>query len=242
MESRKEDLMHVRNSWMGKFDSYLPELVYGSIDGIVTTFAVVAGASGANLSINVILILGLANLFADGLSMSIGSYLSKKSERDNYYKHYEIEKWEVENMPETERREVEDIYRAKGFEGMELQMVVNRITSNKQVWVETMMSDELGLSLEKKSPVKAGLSTLGAFIIAGAIPLITYLLAYSLSPGIDPFVLSCIVTTLAFVLIGYIKMYVTRIGLVRSVAETLILGIAAAAVAYFVGDFLEGLL
>lgn len=239
---KNEDLIHARPSWMRKFETYLPEIVYGSIDGIVTTFAVVAGASGANLSINIILILGLANLLADGLSMSIGSYLSRKTERDNYQKHFGIEQWEVENIPEAERKEVEDIYRAKGFEGTELQIVVNRITSNKQVWIETMMKDELGLSLDQKSPIKAGLSTLFAFIVSGAIPLITYLIGFSGVLSIDPFILSCIVTSLAFILVGYVKTYITKIGLLRSVSETLILGIAAASVAYFVGDLLEGML
>ena len=81
MEKSDEDLIHTRTLWMRKFENYLPEVVYGSIDGIVTTFAVVAGAAGADLSVNIIVILGLANLFADGLSMSIGSYLSAFFER-----------------------------------------------------------------------------------------------------------------------------------------------------------------
>ena len=152
MEIELNDSKHTRNSWMERFETYLPEVVYGSIDGIVTTFAVVAGAAGAELQINLILILGMANLFADGLSMSIGSYLSNKSERDNYQKHLRIEEWEIENMPEDERREIELIYKQKGFEGKELEMVVNRITANKKVWLDTMMKDELGLSEEKKSP------------------------------------------------------------------------------------------
>jgi VIT1/CCC1 family predicted Fe2+/Mn2+ transporter len=231
--------IHIRGQWMQKFENYLPEVVYGSIDGIVTTFAVVAGAAGADLNIRIVLILGMANLFADGLSMSIGSYLSKKSERDNYNKHLQIEKWEIENVPETERQEIEDIFRAKGFEATELQMVVNRITANKPVWIDTMMKDELGLLKERKSPLMAGLCTLVAFLIAGAIPLATYLLGYRAGLEIDSFLLSCIVTSLTFVLIGYIKTYVTKIGLLRSISETLILGIAAASVAYFVGDLLE---
>ena len=242
MEMSNEDLIHTRTSLLGKSDTYLPEFVYGSIDGTVTTFAVVAGASGAELGINVILILGLANLFADGFSMSIGSYLSKKSEWDNYKKHYNIEQWEVENMPEVERKEVEDIFRAKGFEGTELQIVVNRITSDKQVWIETMMKDELGVFPERKSPLQAGLSTFCAFVIAGAIPLAAYLITYSADGLIDPFTVSCVITSLAFVLIGYIKTYISKIGFVRSVSETLSLGLAAAAVAYFVGDLLEGIL
>jgi vacuolar iron transporter family protein len=242
MENETAEQWHAGSGWMRRFETYLPELVYGSIDGIVTTFAVVAGSAGAGLSINIVLILGMANLFADGLSMSIGSYLSKKSEQDNYNKHMRIEAWEIDNMPEVERQEVEEIYRAKGFDGQELEMVVNRITSNKEVWLDTMMKDELGLLVEKKSPFKAGLSTLLAFIVAGAVPLVVYLLAYSKSLGVDPFVLSSVVTLLAFVFIGYVKTYVTQISLLRSIGETLFLGTAAATVAYLLGDYLERIL
>lgn len=237
-----EDHLHGSNAWMKRFEKYLPELVYGSIDGIVTTFAVVAGSAGAELSTSVVLILGMANLFADGLSMSIGSYLSKKSERDNYYKHRRVEEWEIENMPEVERKEVEEIYREKGFDGEELNLVVNRITSNKKVWLETMMKDELGMTLETKSPLKAGLSTLISFVVAGAVPLIVYVLAYTGSLAVDPFIFSCVVTLLTFILIGYIKTYVTQVGWFRSISETLLLGAAAATVAYLLGDYLRKIL
>jgi VIT1/CCC1 family predicted Fe2+/Mn2+ transporter len=215
---------------------------YGSMDGIVTTIAVVAGSAGADLTINIILILGMSNLLADGLSMSIGSYLSKKSEKDSYDKHLRIEAWEIEHMPEVERQEVADIYKAKGFTGAELEMVVSRITSNKQVWIDTMMKDELGLSLDKKSPFRSGLSTLLSFIVAGGIPLIVYVFAYSGKLGVDPFLLSSAVTLLAFIFIGYVKTYVTKIGLTRSILETLLLGATAAMAAYFLGDYLEKVL
>jgi len=233
---------HTKTSWMGQLESYLPEIVYGAIDGIVTTFAVVAGSAGAELSIRITLILGMANLFADGLSMSIGSYLSKKSERDNYNKHVRIETWEIEHMPEVERSEVEEIYRAKGFEGAELQMVVNRITSDKRVWLETMMKDELGMMPEKKSPLRSGISTFAAFVVAGAIPLVFYLLAYRGKLAVDPFMISSAITLCAFVFIGYLKTYVNEINLLRSVGETVLLGTVAALVAFFVGDYLEFLL
>jgi vacuolar iron transporter family protein len=237
-----EDQFHGGSAWLKQFEKYLPEIVYGSIDGIVTTFAVVAGSAGADLSISVVLILGMANLFADGLSMAIGSYLSKKSERDNYLKHRRIEEWEIENLPDVEKKEIEEIYRAKGFEGDELKMVVNRITSNKEVWLDTMMKDELGMNLENKSPFRAGLSTLLSFVVAGAIPLIVYIFAYMGHMQLDPFILSSIVTLLAFVLIGYIKTYVTQAGWFKSIAETLVLGAAAATVAYGLGDYLRGIL
>ncbi|WP_276370167.1 VIT1/CCC1 transporter family protein [Chryseolinea sp. H1M3-3] len=242
MENEIQEGYHSSSSWMLRFEKYLPEIVYGSMDGIVTTFAVVAGSAGADLSIKVILILGVSNLLADGLSMSIGSYLSKKSEQDNYNKHLRIEEWEIENMPDIERQEVIDIYKAKGFEGLELEMVVNRITSNKQVWIDTMMKDELGLTVEKKSPFRAGLSTLLSFIVAGGLPLVVYILAYAGKLALEPFLLSSIVTLMAFIVIGYIKTYVTQIGLMRSILETLVLGASAATAAYLLGDYLEKIL
>jgi VIT1/CCC1 family predicted Fe2+/Mn2+ transporter len=227
---------------MLRFEKYLPEMVYGSMDGIVTTFAVVAGSTGADLTIDIVLILGISNLLADGLSMSIGSYLSKKSERDNYNKHRRIEEWEIDNMPEDERQEVVDIFKAKGFSGAELEMVVNTIISNKQVWLDTMMKDELGLALEKKSPFRSGLSTFLSFVVAGGIPLIVYVFAYSGKLELNPFFMSSAVTLMAFILIGYIKKYVTQVSLLRSISETLMLGASAAAAAYLLGDYLEKLL
>jgi vacuolar iron transporter family protein len=239
---KSEEELHGTSRWLKDLQEYLPEIVYGSMDGIVTTFAVVAGAAGANLRIEIVLILGIANLFADGLSMSIGSYLSKKTERDNYKRHYKIEEWEIEHLPDIERREIEDIYRAKGFDGDELKMVVNRITSNKKVWLETMMIDELGLMDDSKSPFKNGLFTLLSFIIAGAIPLIAYVVTLLNSSDADPFFISSLFTAMAFIVIGLSKNLVTKSGWVRSVMETLALGSVAASVAYVLGAFLERLL
>lgn len=236
---KSEDQLHNTSRLFKRIEQYLPEMVYGSIDGIVTTFAVVAGAAGAGLSIQVVLILGIANLVADGLSMSIGSFLSKKSEIDNYNKHLKIENWEIDNLPEAERKEVEDIYRAKGFEGMELELVVNRIVSNKQVWLETMMEDELGLMKETKSPLKAGIFTFSAFVIAGAVPLVAYIVTLLNKTGYNPFVISAIFTFLSFVLIGAAKNMVTHAGWVRSITETVLLGAIAATAAYGLGDLLE---
>jgi VIT1/CCC1 family predicted Fe2+/Mn2+ transporter len=110
------------------------------------------------------------------------------------------------------------------------------------VWLDTMMKDELGLALETKSPFKAGLSTLISFVVAGAVPLIVYVLAYMGSIAVDPFIFSSVVTLLTFILIGYIKTYVTQSGWLRSISETLLLGAAAATVAYLLGDYLRQML
>ncbi|MFN3691542.1 MAG: VIT1/CCC1 transporter family protein, partial [Fervidobacterium sp.] len=121
---------------------YIGQAVYGASDGIVTTFAAISGVAGANLSPTIALIVGLANLFADGLSMAIGDYLSEKSERDYIKAEKEREMWEIENLPEAERHEIYEIYKQKGLSGQKLESLVDAITSNKSIWVETMLHEE----------------------------------------------------------------------------------------------------
>lgn len=237
-----ENKIHRQVSFMGSFQNYLREFVYGGIDGAVTTFAVVAGAVGANLDVSIILILGFANLLADGFSMSVGAYLSAKSEKENYQKHRAIEYWEVDNMPEMERAEIVEIYKAKGFEGELLDKVVNVITSNRDRWVDEMMKNELDMIEDSKSPFNIGLATLISFVMIGFIPLAFYVYDFLFGIGLDLFLWTSIGTSLAFVVIGWLKSYVNQTPVLKSILETLALGIVAALVAYFVGDLLESIL
>ncbi|WPP50175.1 VIT1/CCC1 transporter family protein [Catalinimonas niigatensis] len=239
---KSEDKLHGSSSTWGKFQDYMGEFVYGGIDGSVTTFAVVAGAAGADLSASIVLILGFANLIADGFSMSVGAYLSTKTERDNYEKHKNIEYWEVENLPEREVEEVREIYQAKGFEGELLEQVVAKITENKDRWVDVMMKEELEMTPESKSPLAIGMVTFLSFIAIGLIPLLIYV--YSYIAGIETentFTIASVLTSLAFIGIGWLKSYVTQTNQLRSILETLSLGASAAILAYFVGDFLESI-
>ena len=241
-QSHNESQLHQQQSYFQKFQDYLGEFVYGGIDGSVTTFAVVAGASGAELSSAIILILGFANLLADGFSMSIGAYLSAKSEQENYEKHKKIEYWEVENMPEVERQEIMDIFKAKGFEGQLLEQVTNVICADKDRWVDTMMTEELGMMKEQRSSYKIGAVTFISFLILGLIPLVVYVIDFVYPLEGNLFLITCSLTFFVFTVVGYLKSYVTQTSLWKGVLETLLLGAAAAAVAYFVGDFLEKLL
>lgn len=226
---------------VNKFQEYLGEFVYGGIDGSVTTFAVVAGAAGAGLESSVVIILGFANLIADGFAMSVGSYLSTKSERENYDKHKKIEYWEVDHLPEKEREEVREIYQSKGFEGELLEQVVDTITADKDRWVDVMMKEELEMSESTKSPIAMGAVTFLSFQLFGLIPLLVYVWDYLNPLDLSLFTYSSILTGLTFGLIGYLKAVVNQTKTLRSVIETLLLGGAAAALAYFVGDLLESL-
>lgn len=234
-----ENKLHSQRNTLLKYQGYLGEMVYGGIDGCVTTFAVVAGAVGAGLSSSVIIILGFANLLADGFAMSIGAYLSTKSEKDNYEKHKATEYWEVDNMPEDEREEVREIYRQKGFEGELLEQVVSVITADRDRWVDSMMKEELEMAQEKRSAWKIGFATYISFIAIGLIPLSVYVIDL-LGATVDKlFLWSCLLTSIGFIFIGYLKSYVTESNRFKSILETLVLGAIAAAVAYFVGDLLE---
>ncbi|WP_296381505.1 VIT1/CCC1 transporter family protein [Winogradskyella sp.] len=238
----EENSIHNTNNWFHKYQDYLGEFVYGGIDGAVTTFAVVSGAVGAGLDKKIIIILGFANLLADGFAMSVGAYLSSKSVKDNYNKHKAVEYWEVDHLPESERKEVEDIYRNKGFTGNLLQKVVDTITADKDRWVDVMMKDELKMSEETKSPFMMGFVTYISFISIGIIPLIIYVWDYiGTFPG-NLFVWTSIFTSIAFIFIGFLKTYVTQTSKLKGILETLILGILAAMVSYFVGDILEGII
>jgi len=235
----KIEEIHQPDEWWNQYQEYLPEFVYGGIDGSVTTFAIVAGSVGADLDASVVLILGFANLFADGFSMSVGAYLAAKSEKQNFEKHKAIEYWEIENMPETERQEIRDIYANKGFKGQLLEQVVETICADKDRWVDTMMKEELEMMEQDKTPLKIGGVTFLSFVLVGLIPLLIYVWDYLFKFSGDTFWTTCILTSLSFAAIGWLKSVATQTSRWTGMIETLILGIIAAGVAYFVGDILE---
>ncbi|WP_422103840.1 VIT1/CCC1 transporter family protein [Winogradskyella sp.] len=238
----KENREHRKKIWFQKYQAYLGEFVYGGIDGAVTTFAVVCGAVGAGLDNAVIIILGFANLLADGFAMSVGAYLSSKSVKDNYNKYKAIEYSAIEKAPDLGRKQVEAIYKAKGFEGEMLQQVVDRITADKDLWVDVMMKDKLIMTEETKSPLMMGFVTYCSFILIGLIPLLIYVWDYfSPFPG-SLFLWTSIFTSIGFMVIGILKTYVTETSKIKGILETLILGALAATVSYFVGDVLEGII
>ena len=216
--------------------SYLRDWIYGGIDGAVTTFAVVAGVVGAQLSTKIILIIGLANILADGFSMAAGNYLATKSEQDEIERLVAVEKRHIERFPEGEREEVRQIFKEKGFEGEDLRRVVELMTADKERWVRTMITEEYGLPQQVRSARVAAASTFSAFVVCGLAPLLPYLVGAR-----NSFALSAVVTAAVFFAIGSVKSKWSMAPWWRSGLETLLIGSAAAALAYGVGVFLEGL-
>jgi vacuolar iron transporter family protein len=226
----------------GRHGQHLADAVLGATDGVVTTFAVVAGAAGAHLSSGVVLIMGFANLLADGLSMAIGNYLGARSQRDFWREERDREIWEIEQIPEAEREEIRRHYRRKGFEGDHLEHAVNLITSDKERWLDEMMREELGIREEKSAPAMSGIVTFTAFSLAGFLPLISYTIAFFHAGFLQgAFTSSVALTATALFAVGAARCFITRRTWWRSGFEILALGGAAALCAFAVGYFLQAL-
>ena len=212
--------------------------VYGAIDGAITTFAIVTGVIGASLSPSVIIILGFANLLADGFSMAIGNYLAVKTQNEFIQRERKREEWEIDNRIEEEKQEIREIYSKKGFKDELLDEIVRIITSRRKVWVDTMMREELGLIEGKHSPIISAVNTFVGFNAIGIIPLIPFILGYLSGSYIsisNAFFYSVLATASSFFLIGAIRGKVVRKPVMISGFNTLLIGGVAAVVSYCIG-------
>lgn len=222
---------------------YLKDSILGAIDGAVTTFAVVSSVAGAGLSSSLVIVLGIANMLADGFSMAAGNFSGTRAENQSARKYRREEEEEIENHPEGEREEIRQIFRAKGFEGETLEQVVETITSDKKRWVDTMIQEEHGLPLHPPSAIKSALATLVAFLTIGTIPLLAYFLdaAFGTFSG-SAFPAACALTGIAFFAIGAFKSRFTDQHWLSGGLETLVIGTVAALMAYLIGYLLRPLI
>lgn len=214
--------------------SYLRDWVYGGIDGTVTTFAIIAGAVGADLSSRFLLILGIANLIADGFSMAAANYSGTKAEIEEYRFVRHMEERHIEQAPDGEREEIRQIFAARGFKGKTLEAAVEVITSEKEHWIDMMMTEEHGLPRITRSPVTAGLVTFLAFIICGFVPIAPFALGLPASVSV-----SIAMAAVVFFLIGSLRSRWSPLHWLRTGTEVLVIGLVSAGLAYLVGDFLR---
>ena len=223
---------------------HIGDAVLGGIDGGVTTFAIVAGAAGGGFSATVMVVLGVANLLADGFSMAVSNYQSVRSQRELIAEARRMERAHISAIPGGEREEIRQIFAGKGFQGETLERIVDTITGDEGLWVDTMIREEHGLELQTRSPFRAGAVTFGAFSLAGLVPLLPFVLSpllYALLPGVSLFALSAFATGMVFFAVGAAKGRYLGQSALRGGAETLVTGGAAAALAYAVGMWLGGL-
>lgn len=218
---------------------YLGDLVYGANDGIITTFAVISGAAGAALSPGIVVILGLANLLADGISMGLSNFLSLRSERDFHAMERARENLEIEKFPNEEREEVRVALRKWGVPENHIPLILASITSDKKRWVDFMMVEELGIVESRVDfPAKHGLVTFAAFMAAGILPLIPYLFGVAVE---YQFLTSIAATAVALFVVGSARSAVVKTSWLRSGLEMLLVGGLAALAAYLVGGAVKAL-
>lgn len=221
---------------------YLKDFVYGAVDGAVTTFAVVSGVAGAELSSGVIIVLGLANLLADGFSMAASNFLGSRAESQMREKARLQEIRHIQLVPHGEREEVRQIFAQKGFEGKDLENAVRVITADRNRWVETMLREEHGLASKPLSAWKAAWATFIAFVVIGAIPLLTFLVNWFLPETFErPFFWASIFTGVAFFAVGAAKGRFVEESKWKAGLETLLIGGGAAVLSYLVGMALREL-
>ncbi len=218
--------------------SAIRDFVFGFGDGINTSLGIVAGVGGADISSNIIILAAIVAMFTGAKAMAVQNYLAVKSQRQLLNSEIERELWEIENVPEKEKQEVEDIYKAKGFSGTDLEMVVKKITSDKKVWLDTMLNEELKLNLEiVGSPLKSALRMFGSFLIGGILPIIPYFFA----DGYVPLLVAIGISLSASFVIGAIKSKLANLSIIKGGLEMAGLGTGIALIGYGIGSELANL-
>lgn len=229
---------------LSRTQEFLKQIVYGGNDGIVTTFAIVAGFAGAQadgvaqIGGLAVLVFGLANLFADAVSMGLGEFLSGRAQHDLYRSRRDMELREIAENPAQERRELVAILQQRGLPDGEADQVAGILAKHPDMMADLMMTYEFGMhDPAEDNPLVNGLFTFGSFVIFGAVPLVPYFLMEA-SPR--AFSLSVLATFGALVSLGLLRWNATSESLARTVAETVVLGAVCAAVAFFVGWIVGG--
>ena len=212
---------------------YLRDLIFGLNDGLVSNFGLIAGVSGAELgSRSVMLLAGTAGIIAGAASMAAGAYLANKSQREVVDEEIRREAEEIEYAPEEEREELRRIYRLKGFTEEEVDILVRRITADRQRWLEALVTEELGLGLKSSPPPLAdGIATGMGFAVGATVPLLPFLVA----AGLGSLIVAGVLSLLGLFAVGAFKTLVTRRSPLRSGAEMVAVGVVAAVIANLVG-------
>lgn len=225
-----------------KGGQYLKDIVYGANDGIITTFAIVAGVAGAALGSNVIVLLGLANLLAAGFSMAASNYLGTKSEQDFYHRERGAEEREFHERPAEELAEMRGLLTQRGYKEHELGALLKLLFRQKDFWLDVMLEEELGISppasLHNQALMSAGV-TFAAFVGAGSVPLIPY---FFLPGAVNVFQSAIMFTAAALFLVGSLRSVFTGRHIALSGLEMLAIGGVAAGIAYGVGHAMGNLL
>jgi len=253
--AKNEDLSRKAHNIVKQEEGHKPNgeliksVVYGGLDGILTTFALVSGAAGSHMSTSVVLILGFAGAFADGLSMGLSDALSAKAETEHFIQERNREFWEYEHYLEGEIAEMVDLYVSRGMSRPDAETVVKLMSPHKSFFVEIMTVEELGLSIpdEDDNPWKDGFVTFASFVLFGSVPLLGFCIVPTFMPHVSDQVLFWVasgLTVFTLFLLGAVKSLFSQKSFIRSGMEMVSVGFFVAIVAFYIGkvakDWVDG--
>lgn len=230
-ESHAEHGSHAEQHQEASRGAVLRNFVFGTSDGLVTVLAFVAGVSASLATRRLVLMAGLAEMFAGAVSMGLGAFLGTRAEKDWYERERKREEAEVAKIPHLEREELRDIYKKKGLEGETLERVLDAFTANERRWVDIMMAEELGLSPVEGSAWSAGLVVGSSYVVAAAVPL----LPYFFFAGMRALLASMAITAVALYTVGFVKARLTQRPELRAGIETMMTGLVGTAICWGIG-------
>lgn len=229
----------IRSTLQGR---YLRSVTYGGLDGIITTFAVVAGVAGASLATDIILILGLANLFADGLSMAVGDFLSSRAEGEYEEAGRIRERLIVEQIPDAKKHETTKAYVDRGVPEEEARLIAGTLAKYPAAMADTISDERSAASGEEGRPFVNATYTFASFCVFGFAPILPFVLVRFIPDfQVSVFLLSAILTAFTLFGLGALKVMITLRSWMVSGAEMLAVGGIAAVVAWLVGHLLSGI-
>ena len=239
---------HIEENHANSTGKYIKNIVFGGLDGIITTFSIIAASYGAKLDTKLIIIMGVANLIADGISMGMGDFLSSYYENLYIISEREKESLEYENNNKYEIDEMIELYQQKGLNKEDSRKIVDIISqpNYKDFFIKTMVNYELDLNIPddefKKENAKEGCITFLSFIIFGFIPVLTYIIFYSIGNEDGIFTTTCFITALSMFLLGFVQAKITKQDGIKYGLLMLLNGSIAAVCAFSIGYGLESLM
>ena len=248
MSSEHSIRLHLETEHGGKYVPYIKSIIYGGVDGVITTFAIITASYAADLSIKTILILGLSNVLADGFSMGFGDYASSYSEREHYLSERNKEIHEYESNFDNEVGELVQMYAQKGLSLDDAAEMVSILAKphNKEMFINHMMLMEFNLCEPDSNHeiMKHALSTIASFYIFGFVPLFTYIFAKMVSFQNKHFIFMYTSLVSGFVLfsIGALSAHLSKRSLLKGGFITFTNGTIASATAYLIGYSLNKIL
>lgn len=215
-----------------KSSEFITDIVIGMSDGLTVPFALAAGLSGAVDSNTIVITAGIAEIVAGCIAMGLGGYLAGKTEQEHYQSELAREYDEVENLYDKEFSEVKEIFAEYGIDEEGQTLIATQLAKDKTKWVNFMMKYELGLDEPNANRARNSALTIGiAYFVGGLLPLTAYFMTSTPQKGL---LLSTVITVSCLFVFGYFKSKVTGQPPMKGALKVTIIGLIAAAAAYFV--------